>query len=181
MKRFYHADRCLALAPNQSLILNTHGASVFGCEYWPSMNDRQIEEIDDLDLQREAVLEYVRQSSPYLANTRISRRQVAFAAQSKEDALNFSTLVLPIPEHPIPIYEVSAERYFIADMNWLDFDCKGNVSKMLHYAERYWYGDITNSPYRPPLLEVMLALPITVYQQVGYVENKEGCWQYSPI
>ncbi|ELE5025665.1 hypothetical protein RDG65_000924 [Vibrio fluvialis] len=169
MHKFYHADRSASLIEGQDIVLDSNNLSRFGTEYWHAINHLPVEEMTDAQL-REFYLEKIRNEPIFSAYT--SRMQSMFAANSIEEAAWFALAVEPIPDHPINIFEIYADRFWTLDMNWLDY--KSDLNTMLSYYRKYWYSEISNHApkegvRRPPRLEVLIALPAKVGQVVHTV------------
>ena len=97
--------------------------------------------------------------------------QSMFAANSIEEAASFAKSIEPIPEHPIHIFEIYADRFWTLDMNWLDY--KADPNTMLSYYRKYWYSEISNHApkegvRRPPRLEVLIGLPAKIGKSAGH-------------
>lgn len=97
--------------------------------------------------------------------------QSFFGSNSLEDAKRFYDHYNPKQEYPVPVYEVFASRFWSLDMNWLDFS--NQAERRANYSE-YWQARISNHDpdsgnRRGPLLEVMMALPITVGRVVAWI------------
>ncbi|RFM36037.1 hypothetical protein [Chitinophaga silvisoli] len=151
---FYHADRSATLKEGQRIELNEYNLSKFGMIYWPIINQKSVDEMED-SCKREYLLELVRQHPDYSLYT--SRLQSIFAANSLTDAISFAKEISPRPLHPIPIIEIYANRFWNLDSNWLDFD---NEVKQIENFHNYWNGRISNHRpevglRRPPRIEVM--------------------------
>jgi hypothetical protein len=155
---FYHADRGGLLKEGQLIDLDENGLSYFGKVYWPVFERLTFEEMDS-NQQREFLLESVKREARYTLYA--SRLQSIFAANTINEAIVFANSVVPRPEHPIPIFEIFADKFWTLDSNWLDYESSLHD---LNNFTNYWEGKISNhSPKngerRPPRLEVMIALP----------------------
>lgn len=169
MHKFYHADRNSSLLENQKIELDNNQLSRFGAAYWPSISQRDFSKMNKAQL-REFHLEEIRNETEFSSYT--SRLKCIFGANSLEDAIWFAGKILPIPDHPIPIIEIYAEKFWSLDANWLDYDC-GPAQSIANYRS-YWYAQISNhcpkkGERRPPKLEVLIALPANTGNIVHYV------------
>jgi len=169
MHKFYHADRAHSLQEGQVITLDENELSRFGAEYWPAISSKDISEMNEAQL-REFHLEEIRKESIF--STYTSRLQSIFGANSIEDAVWFAKSITPVPNLPIPIIEIYAQKFWSLDMNWLDFEC--SHEKSIRYYRKYWYAEISNhappqGERKPPKLEVLMALPVTVGKVVHYV------------
>ncbi len=168
---FYHADRSRTLATGQSVELDENGHSKFGAFYWPSISTEMMENMSEPVL-RETVLERIRREVPAFAQGRPSRLSALFAALTVEDAIWHAHNVLPPAEHEVPIFEIWTRDFVTLDLNWLDFQQPTRERREDNYR-RYWWGEITNhnplqGPRRPPRLEVLVNLPVTVGALVAH-------------
>lgn len=166
---FYHADRAASLKENQELTLDQNGLSYFGRAYWHAFQTNKLDVLNDAQ-QREYHLENIKQELRYTLYA--SRLQSIFAANTISEAIVFANSIIPKPKHPIPIFEIFADRFWNLDTNWLDFE--GSLTNLNNYRN-YWDGLITNhhpkfGERRPPRLEVMIALPATTGKIVYVVE-----------
>lgn len=172
LRRFYHADRGRTLVEGQRLELNAHGASRFGCAYWPTITQMPIEQMNRAQ-RREFILEKIRQD--FFAQHYPSRRQCLFAANSIQEALQFAHAFDEIPDFEVPIFEIFASYFWTFDMTWLDYDCEGDLNKQYTHSNEYWNAAISNNnptvgERRPPRLEVMIALPAQVGRIVAHAK-----------
>ena len=166
---FFHADRSASLKEGQEIELDENNLSYFGRVYWPVFQTVQFEEMNPAQ-QREFYLDQIKNERAYSLYS--SRLQSIFAANSIPEAIIFANSIIPKPNHPIPIVEIFAVKFWTLDSNWLDY---ANVSKRSEYYRNYWDGIISNhhpeeGPRRPPRLEVMIALPATTGKIVHIVE-----------
>lgn len=174
MHKFYHADRGATLSENQEILLDENQLSRFGAEYWPAISKCDVHKMDDAQL-REFYLEEVRKRPRF--SKYASRLQSIFAANSLADAIYFAETITPVPENPIPVVEIYADRFWSLDMNWLDYECS-HAQKLIYY-EKYWYAEISNhcpkqGERKPPKLEVLIALPAKTGRIVHYVNRSES-------
>jgi hypothetical protein len=170
--RFFHVDRGRLLQEGMELELNEHGASRFGCHYWPTVLQLQLTQMDDAQW-REFVLESIRQRPEF--HRLPSRRQVLFAANSIEEAAVFGREINPRPDYAMPIFEVFASQFWTLDMSWTDYNCNRDFGRMANHAYDYWSGRITNhcpptGERRPPRLEVLILLPARVGKIVANIK-----------
>lgn len=135
---FYHADRGATLKEGQEINLDESGLSYFGRTYWLIFQTKSFEEMNSAQ-QREFGLEQIRRQPDF--SLYASRMQSIFAANSISEAIVFANSISPKPNHPIPIIEVFADRFWTLDSNWLDYD---NESKLFEYYWNYWQGKISN-------------------------------------
>ncbi|MFT3824167.1 MAG: hypothetical protein QM731_09615 [Chitinophagaceae bacterium] len=167
---FYHADRSGTLKEGQEIVLDHNNLSYFGRSYWSIISTKSVDEMDESQ-QREYYLEMVRQEREY--SLYASRMQSIFAANSIAEAIVFANSIEPRSEHPIPIVEIFADRFWSLDSNWLDF--KDSPDRRIANYYSYWDAHITNhcperGDRRAPRLEVMIALPATAGKIVYVVE-----------
>lgn len=168
---FYHADRYASLKEGQEINLDENDLSFFVKVYWPIIQNKHVDEMEPVH-QREFYLEMVKRESRYCLCS--SRLQSIFAANSIAEAIVFARSIVPIPDHPIPITEIIADRFWTLDSNWLDYKTDSNT---LDYYRNYWEGKISNhhpkiGERRPPRLEVMIALPAKTGKIVHVVEQE---------
>lgn len=166
---FYHADRAASLKENQPIELDENKLSYFGRVYWPIFQTKKVEEMTSVQ-KREYYLDKVKKEPRYTLYS--SRLQSIFAANTIAEAIIFANSILPKPAHPIPIIEILADKFWILDSNWLDYE---NESKRIELYRNYWDGLISNhapieGERRPPRLEVIIALPATTGKIVHIVE-----------
>lgn len=166
---FYHADRGASLKEYQEITLDENGLSYFGRTYWHTFQIKKFEKLNDAE-QREFHLENIKKEPRY--SLYASRLQSIFAANTINEAIIFANTIVPKPTHPIPIIEIFADRFWNLDTNWLDFE--GSLTNLNNYRS-YWDGLITNhhptvGERRPPLLEVMIALPAMTGKIVHVVD-----------
>jgi len=163
LHKFYHVDRFKQLKEGDVLQLNERNLSRFGSIYWDAITTKLFNQMTDAE-QREFLLEDIKQGSKYAAY--ISRMQAFFGSNSLEDAKRFYEAINPKQDHPVPVYEVFASKFWSLDMNWLDFS-NPNLAERRADCVDYWHARISNhnpesGDRRGPLLEVMMALPVTV-------------------
>lgn len=168
LHRFYHVDRFTQLKEGDVLQLNERNLSRFGSIYWDAITTKSFDQMTDEE-QREFLLEQIKQEPQY--ELYASRMQSFFGSNSLEDAKRFYDHCNPKQEYPVPVYEVFASRFWSLDMNWLDFS--NQAERRANYSE-YWQARISNhdpdsGDRRGPLLEVMMALPITVGRVVAWI------------
>jgi hypothetical protein len=166
---FYHADRAATLKEGQELLLDENGLSYFGKVYWPAIQDKQFDEMNDAE-QREFCLHQIHSRPEYSLYT--SRLQSIFAASSIAEAIVFANSIEPKPNHPIPIIEIFSDRFWTLDTVWLDYVIRTDG---LDHFVNYWKGKISNHHPKvgermPPRLEVMIALPATAGKIVYIVQ-----------
>ncbi len=166
---FYHADRDASLKEGQPITLDENNLSYFGKVYWPTFQTKPPGEMTRTQ-QREFYLEAIKSEFRY--SNYASRLQSIFAANTVEEAIIFAKNITPLPNHPIPIFELFAERFWNLDSNWLDYE--GDEPREIHYRN-YWDGIISNhvpvvGARRPPRLEVMIAFPAVPGKIVHIVE-----------
>lgn len=169
---FYHADRAGSLKEYQEIILDESNLSYFGKVYWSAFQSKRVEEMEPAQ-QREYFLHQIKQEPRYSLYS--SRLQSIFAANSITEAIVFANTLNPKPNHPIPIIEIYADRFWTLDSNWLDYDGGAN---QFEYYRNYWDGIISNhrsetGERRPPRLEVMIALPAITGKIVHIVERNQ--------
>ncbi|EPZ8354752.1 DUF2441 domain-containing protein [Enterobacter hormaechei] len=159
----YHADRGNRLTPCMEIKANEQGLSLFGEHYLSALHSGDISRVSDPAVQREAMIESVRQQ---FFQQLPSRFECMFGATTIEDACYFAKAVTPMPSHPIKIYEVFCEAFSVHDMNWLDYE-NDNMEVRINYCKQYWWTSI--SQHRPqegemriPRLEALIRLPATV-------------------
>jgi hypothetical protein len=167
---FYHVDRSQQLQEGQVLELDSNKLSKFGNVYWHVIKNKPVHELSDAE-RREMLLEEIRRTH-LNRDFYESRMRCFFGANSIEDAKRFHHQVGDKPPHAVPIYEVTASRFWSLDMNWLDFVVDDRMQR--ENMRRYWYGEITNhnpenATRQPPLLEVMMSLPVTIGKIVAWV------------
>lgn len=167
--RFYHVDRHKQLTEGQVVRLDDRGLSSFGACYWDAVSTKPFGELTDAE-QREFLLEQIRCEPKFSQYT--SRMQAFFGANTILDARRFYEKVEPKQATPVPIYEVYASNYWSLDMNWLDYTT--DHEKRVRYLREYWYAAISNhnpesGERRLPLLEVLMALPVTIGKVVEWV------------
>ena len=165
---FYHADRDASLKEGQEIVLDENNLSRFGSIYWPVIQTMKVEEMDPAQ-KREYYLEQVKNDPLYHLYT--SRLQCLFAANTIAEAILFANSIHPRPNHPIPIMEIFATKFWTLDCNWIDLASAPNDLGKFY---QYWDGRIMN--HRPPVgerkhpsLEVMIALPATA-GKIVYIE-----------
>ena len=168
LHRFYHADRELKLTEGQTIELDSRGLSRFGSVYWDSIQTVPFEKMSDAE-QREHLLESIKNEPTFAAYT--SRMQAFFGANSIEESKRFVEKIVPRPDYKIPIFEVFSSSFWTLDMNWLDYTT--DPGTRVRYLRDYWYGTISNhnpevGERRPPLLEVLMQLPVTVGKIVDW-------------
>ncbi|MDO9014739.1 MAG: hypothetical protein Q7U84_08195 [Polynucleobacter sp.] len=169
MHRFFHVDRHKQLQEGQEVALNERGLSHLGMVYWDAIQSKPFESMSDAE-QREHLLEKIRQEPKFSAYT--SRMHAFFGANTIEDAKRFADKIEPKPTEPVPIFEVFASVFWTLDMNWLDYAT--DHEQRLRNLREYWYAAISNhnpqvGSRRPPHLEVLMALPVTVGKIVDWV------------
>lgn len=157
---FYHADRAASLKEGQIISLDENDLSYFGKAYWPTINTKSVEEMDPMQL-REYYLEMIKREPIYFQYA--SRMQSIFAANTITEAIAFANSIVPKPSYPIPIIEIFADRFWSLDSNWLDYETR-SVQQQIENYRNYWDGKISNhhpeeGKRKPPMLEVMIALP----------------------
>lgn len=167
---FYHADRAASLQEGKEIELNENNLSYFGNTYWPFFKSTRVEDMSP-EHQREFYLEEIKKEHKYSLYS--SRLQSIFAANTIADAVIFANSIVPKPNHPIPIIEIFADRFWTLDSNWLDY--VGDRSRQLECYRYYWEGIISNhcpkeGERRPPRLEALIALPATAGKIVHIVE-----------
>lgn len=167
--RFFHVDRSKQLAEGMVVQLNERKLSRFGSIYWDAITKKSFAEMTGSE-QREYLLDRVKQDPRF--NSYVSRLQAFFGSNTLEDAKRFYEKVEPKEPHPVPIYEVFASRYWSLDMNWLDYSA--SPEQMIDYFREYWYAAISNhnpdeGERRPPLIEVLMELPVTIGKVVEWV------------
>lgn len=167
---FYHADRSASLKESQPLELDENGLSYFGRTYWPAFQTKTIEQLSDTQL-REFYLEEIKKKPEY--HLYASRLQSIFAANSIAEAIVFAESIVPRPDHPIPIIEIYAERFWTLDSNYLDYT--SSHQQQINNYHNYWDGRVSNhrpslGERRPPMLEVMIALPARTGKVVHVVK-----------
>ena len=169
MHKFYHADRNASLIEGQDILLDQNQLSRFGATYWPAISSKNPADMTDAE-KREFHLEEVRREKTFSNYT--SRLQSMFAANSIHEAIMFAKAITPIPDNPVPIIEIYAEKFWTLDMNWMDYKC--SHEQTIKYYRKYWYSEITNhcpkeGVRRPPRLEVLIALPAKAGKTVDTV------------
>lgn len=149
--------------PGMTLNANEQGLSLFGEHYLREINSNDISRVSAPAVQREAMIESVRQQ---FFQQLPSRFECMFGANTIEDACYFARAVTPLPSHPIKIYEIFCETFSVHDMNWLDY-ITDSFEVRLDYFKQYWWTSI--SQHRPeegkrliPRLEALIRLPATV-------------------
>jgi len=167
--QFFHVDRWKQLAEGQILQLNERGLSRFGSIYWDAIKQKPFNEMTDAE-QRESILEQIKQEPMF--NLYTSRMQAFFGANTLADAKRFYEKVEPKQPHPVPIYEVYASRYWSLDMTWLDYST--DHTQRVRNLREYWHAALSNhnpeiGERRPPLVEVLMALPVTIGKVVEWV------------
>ncbi|MFY0255366.1 hypothetical protein ACDQ55_15575 [Chitinophaga sp. 30R24] len=170
---FYHADRSASLKEGQRIELNENDLSVFGETYWHVFQTKTVEEMDSTQ-RREFYLEKIRREPEFVLYT--SRLQCIFAANTLAEAIVFAQAITPVPSHPIPIYEIYADRFWNLDTTWIDF--VEGPNQFAQYRS-YWHGKICN--YRPskgerciPKVEVLIPLPARIGKIVYTVNNGDA-------
>lgn len=166
--RFFHADRSQCLSPGQIIELDENGMSAVGRQYFQAIQTKPPEALTPGE-RREYFAERIKRH-PKFANSYISRMQAFFGANSILDAVAFANAITPRPLGPIPIFEVYARTFWSLDSTWLDYDPHQDFNFV-----QYWYGSISNSTpptgdRRPPLLEVLMALPVRIGKIVAWAE-----------
>lgn len=167
--RFFHVDRYRLLSEGQELQHDARGLSRFGAEYWDALCSKTFEDMNNSE-QREYLLEAIRNEPKFGAYA--SRMRAFFGANTLDDAKRFAEKIEPRPAKCLPVFEVFATRFWTLDMNWLDYSA--DPEKRLQFLREYWYAGISNhnpeiGERRPPLLEVLMDLPITVGKVVTWV------------
>jgi len=167
--RFFHVDRYKLLSEGQEVGSDERGLSKFGNEYWDAISSKPFDTLSSAE-QREYLLEAIRRESKF--NVYVSRMRAFFGANTLEDARRFLEKVEPKPAEKVPVFEVFASKFWTLDMNWLDYST--SPDQRIQYGRQYWYAAISNhSPEigerKPPLLEVLMELPITVGKLVAWV------------
>ena len=159
----YHADRTNRLSPGMEIKANEQGLSVFGVHYLSALHSNDISKVSDPTVQREALTENIRQQ---LFERQPSRFECMFGANTIDDACYFGRSIVPLPPHPIKIYEIYCDSFSVHDMNWLDYT-PDNFDVQVEYIKKYWWAEI--SQHRPekgermiPRLEALIRLPATV-------------------
>lgn len=166
---FYHADRHALLSEGMTLELNDRGLSRFGDCYWQAISQKPLGEMSKAEF-REYMAEKVYREPVF--HNYASRLQCCFGALSVSDAKRYAAEITPKPDHPVPIYEIYATRFWTLDMAWLDYETDAETFE--NYCRRYWYAEISNhspksGPRRSPQLEVLIALPARVGKIVSEV------------
>lgn len=167
--RFYHVDRYQQLKEGLVIELDENGLSRFGASYWAAISTKSFQDMTDAE-QREYLLEKIKKDEKFSLYT--SRMQAFFGSNTIGDAKRFYEKVNPNQPNPVPIYEIYASNFWTLDMNWMDYSTDHN--QRLNYLTKYWYSEITNhnpesGERRPPLLEVLMALPVTVGKIVEWI------------
>lgn len=169
MHRFYHIDRERQLTEGQVIELDDRGLSRFGSVYWDAISAKPFEELNDAE-QREYLLEQIKKESNFSLYT--SRMQAFFGANTIEDAKRFAEKIEPKSVEKIPIFEVFSSVFWTFDMNWLDY--ASDLETRTRYLRDYWFATISNhnpntGERKPPHLEVMMALPVTIGKIVEWI------------
>lgn len=169
MHRFYHIDRERQLTEGKVINLDDRGLSRFGSVYWDAISTKPFEALNDAE-QRECLLEQIKQEPNF--SLYASRMQAFFGANTLEDAKRFAEKIVPKPVEKIPIFEVFASTFWTLDMNWLDY--VSDPETRIRNLRDYWYATISNhnpstGERKPPHLEVMMALPITIGRIVEWI------------
>lgn len=165
MHTFFHADRNSSLMAGQHLFVDDRGLSAFGAVYWS-----QIQSEPPVGSEHAVVREFCAERAMHIVGFPWSRHCSLFAAETIEQAIEFANAIQPTPSHPIPIFEIFAERASRHDMNWLDYEV--GMDARIEYACAYWCMDESNhqpaeGPRKPPQWEILIPLPARVGQQVA--------------
>jgi len=168
MQTFFHADRYSSLTPGQELVTDERGLSAFGSVYWS-----QIQGEPEPGAEDAVIREYCAERAVHIVGFPWSRHCSIFAAESIEEAVAFARAVMPVPDRPIPVYEIYAERFSKHDMTWLDY--RVEVGRLIEYCCAYWSGEASNhqpatGPRKPPQWEIVIPLPARVGRLVATVD-----------
>jgi len=172
MKTFYHADRNLSLTAGQELVVNERGLSPFGSVYWSHIQSEPPPGSDEA-----VIREYCAEQALHMVGFLWSRHCCVFAAETIQEAVAFARAILPVPDHPVPIYEIFADRASKHDMTWLDY--RVDVDRLIQYCCEYWRGTASNhqpisGPRKPPQWEILIPLPAQVGRLVATVKVSNG-------
>lgn len=149
--------------------LDERGLSRFGAVYWDAITTKSFDQLNEAQ-QREALLEEIKREPRF--NLYVSRMQAFFGANTLEDARRFYEKFEPRQPFSVPVYEVFASSYWSLDMNWLDYSAEHE--QRVRYLREYWYATISNhnpenGERKPPLVEVLMALPVTIGKIVDWI------------
>lgn len=170
--KFYHADRMGHLSEGQAVNLCERGLSPFGRTYCDEIYRHKSTGAElNPTAYREFMVEEIRAAN--YDHFAVSRFQCFFGANYIEEAIRFAKSILPIPEKPIPIFEVFASTFVTLDMNLID--TPQDDPEFVENIHRYWKRVISNSGppsgnRRPPTLEVLMRLPVRIGKVVEIVE-----------
>ncbi|MCP6691341.1 MULTISPECIES: hypothetical protein [Pseudomonas] len=167
MYTFFHADRNASLKPGQELDVDHRGLSIFGSVYWS-----QIQVVPPPGSDSAVIREYCAEKALDIVGFPWSRHCSIFAAETVEQAIDFARSIKPVPDNPIPIYEIVASRASRHDVTWLDFEA--SLEARIEYACAYWRMQESNhqpeeGPRKLPQWEILIPLPARVGAQVATV------------
>lgn len=119
----------------------------------PRKNLDEVRDILNMDVMHEGVFEIIRMANYH---EKPSRLQSFYAHPDIQQAKQYADY---FSKSEVVIWEIRGERTMLADLCLLHFS---SFAEALANADRYWRGDITESP----VLEALVSPPVTVEAEV---------------